>query len=88
MTAVSSETIRRLRWKARRGILELDIFLNNIIDHHYADFTEQERMAFDEFLLTPDQVMMDWLLLKREPDQPIFAEFIAYFDKDRTVRDD
>jgi len=37
------KNLERVRWRARRGLLELDIVLEHFIQAHYATITEQSR---------------------------------------------
>ncbi len=55
------ETIRRLKWRARRGLLELDIVLGRFIDGHYARLDEAEREAFEVLLDMPDNPLWDMI---------------------------
>jgi antitoxin CptB len=45
---------RRLAWRCRRGLLELDIVLQRFIATNFDDLTTQELMAFDDLLAMPD----------------------------------
>jgi antitoxin CptB len=45
---------RRLAWRCRRGLLELDIVLQRFIATHFNDLSEQELVAFDDLLALPD----------------------------------
>ena len=36
----------RLRWAARRGMLELDLLLNGFLDHGYARLTPEQQTVF------------------------------------------
>lgn len=76
MTELSSDQ-KRLRWKCRRGILELDIFLEHVLAKHYPEFDEQQREDFERFLVTNDQLMLDWLLKKKSSDNPAFHYFLG-----------
>jgi antitoxin CptB len=53
--------IERVRWRCRRGMLELDILLSRFVDHHYAHMDEAQRMAFDVLLDMPDAVLWDMI---------------------------
>ncbi len=72
---------KRLRWKCRRGILELDIFLNKVLDDDYPNFTDAQREAFNEFLTTNDQLMIDWVLKKKSPDNADFEYFLSLMER-------
>lgn len=51
-----------LKWRCRRGMLELDILLNTYLDRHYSMMSEQQGAVFGEILDYPDQVLFDLLL--------------------------
>lgn len=76
---MSDVRLNAVRWKCRRGILELDLFLNHIIDQHYAYFSEKQKVAFEDFLETPDQVMLDWLLGRQVPPKTLYIDFMNLF---------
>jgi len=51
--------LERIRWRARRGLLELDIVLGRFIEAHYAQLDEAGRRAFDALLDLPDNPLWD-----------------------------
>jgi antitoxin CptB len=51
-----------LKWRCRRGMLELDILLNSYLDKHYHSMSQQQGDIFSEVLDYPDQVLFDLLL--------------------------
>ena len=55
---------RRLAWRCRRGMLELDIVLQRFVAQHFADLSVAELGAFDEMLELPDNDF--WGLLSSE----------------------
>lgn len=58
---MNPEMVSRLRWRARRGLLELDIVLGRFIDVHYAQLDEAERQAFEALLDMPDNPLWDMI---------------------------
>lgn len=52
---------KRMRWRARRGLLELDIVLGRFIEAHYAGLKDAEKSIFDEFLDMPDNLLWDMI---------------------------
>lgn len=50
-----------LRWRCRRGMLELDILLNAFLDRHYDTMTPEQGDMFSAILEYPDQVLFDLL---------------------------
>jgi antitoxin CptB len=55
---------RRLAWRCRRGMLELDIVLQHFIAQHFYGLTLAELQAFDEMLELPDNDLWNALQLK------------------------
>ena len=56
------ETLSALKWQCRRGMLELDVFLQKFLQHGYAQLNEQQRKDFYEILEYPDQELVELLL--------------------------
>lgn len=52
----------RLRWRCRRGMLELDLLLNQFLDRGYQNLDVAQRNLLDEILDYPDQLLFDLLL--------------------------
>lgn len=52
----------QLKWRCRRGMLELDMLLNRYLDINYSTMTEKQGAVFSEVLEYPDQVLFDLLL--------------------------
>ncbi len=56
------DTLSALKWQCRRGMLELDIFLQKFVQHGYANLDHQQRNSFFEILEYPDQELLELLL--------------------------
>ena len=50
------------RWQCRRGMLELDLLLNNFVEKKAAQLDERQRQTFELLLSYPDQTLFDLLL--------------------------
>jgi antitoxin CptB len=61
------ETLRRLRWRCRRGLLELDIVLGRFVEQRYPVLDTEQRVVFDELLDLPDTELWDVITGKKEP---------------------
>ena len=48
----------RLRWRCRRGMLELDLLLNQFLDKGYQNLDTAQRNLLDEMLDYPDQLLL------------------------------
>ena len=53
--------LERVRWRCRRGLLELDIVLGRFIGQCYADLDEAQQTAFDALLDMPDNELWDMI---------------------------
>ncbi|MDO8305036.1 succinate dehydrogenase assembly factor 2 [Herminiimonas sp.] len=61
----------RLRWRARRGLLENDLLLTRFLDEHEATLTDEEVEAFSILLELPDNDLLNFLLARKEPESEI-----------------
>ncbi len=61
--------LQRLRWRCRRGLLELDIVLGRFVEHRYPKLNEQQRIVFDELLDMADNDLWDTVTGNKELTQ-------------------
>lgn len=54
--------LSRLRWQCRRGMLELDLFLQGFLDKEYLQLNDEDKITFERLLETPDQMLLDYLM--------------------------
>lgn len=57
--SLTDEEVRRLSWRCRRGLLELDIVLQRFSEQHLAELSASELVAFDGLLDLPDNEFLD-----------------------------
>lgn len=69
-----SEDAKRLRWRCRRGMLELDLLLQGFFDKKFESLPVVDRLAFERLLEYPDNVLLDILMGRMTP----FDSEIAY----------
>lgn len=50
--------LARVRWRSRRGLLELDILLRRFVDRHYGELTDAERRTFERLLGLADAELL------------------------------
>lgn len=53
--------IERIRWRCRRGLLELDIVLGRFVERHYAGLDDAQCAAFDVLLSMTDIALWDMI---------------------------
>lgn len=57
--SMTDEEVRRLSWRCRRGLLELDIVLQRFSENHLVTLSAQELLAFDSLLDLQDNEFLD-----------------------------
>jgi antitoxin CptB len=60
-------SLERVRWRCRRGLLELDIVLGRFVLQRYAAMDNEQRVVFDGLLDLPDTELWDLITDKKEP---------------------
>jgi len=75
-------SMQRMRWRSRRGLLELDIVLGRFIDARYAQLNECEQRTFEALLDMPDNPLWDMIAGRKEAAQ---GEQQALLEKIRAV---
>ncbi|WP_198264682.1 succinate dehydrogenase assembly factor 2 [sulfur-oxidizing endosymbiont of Gigantopelta aegis] len=58
----------RLRWQCRRGMLELELFLNDFLENDYENLSTDKKSDFVDLLKVIDPVLFDYLMGTDEPD--------------------
>ncbi|HBK55261.1 MAG TPA: hypothetical protein DDZ76_03100 [Xanthomonadales bacterium] len=53
--------MRRLRWRCRRGMRELDILLGRYLDHRWSTAERAERASFLRLLAIEDDRLWRWI---------------------------
>jgi antitoxin CptB len=61
--------LERVRWRCRRGLLELDIVLDRFVDRHYASLSGAQKAAFGLLLDMPDPALWD-MIANTQPSSP------------------
>ncbi len=58
----------RMRWRCRRGLLELDLILNGFLETRYAHLDADQRRLFNELLEETDNDLLDLAMGRCEPE--------------------
>lgn len=67
----------RIKWAARRGMLELDLLLAPFAEHQYPQLSTEHQALFAELLTCEDQDLFAWLLNRQPPASPHFEPLIS-----------
>ena len=81
------KSLERVRWRARRGLLELDIVLGRFIEAHYEQLDDAEKQAFETLLDMPDNPLWDMITgrAERGVQEAATGEQQALLEKIRAV---
>ena len=67
-TGTDNEELKRMRWAARRGMLELDLVLEPFVNQRYVQLSEEDRARFRELMECEDQELFAWFLGRQRPE--------------------
>ena len=66
-----AQTLSRLRWSARRGLLENDLIIERFFNRYIDTLTMQDVYALDQLFDLSDNDLFDLFLKRREPEGPL-----------------
>lgn len=61
---------RKVIYRARRGLKELDIYFDPYVKNHYLNASEEEKATFAELIKQEDPDLLDWFMMVSEPHNP------------------
>lgn len=68
--------IARIRWKCRRGTLELDLLLQRFLADRFESLTHAEKTTFEAMLDEADPVLQSWLMKQAIPESSDFQHMV------------
>jgi len=75
-TATLDSELRRLLWRCRRGMRELDVLLERFARGELPRASPEQRRIFARFLELPDPLLADYLLGQVTPPEPELAQLV------------
>lgn len=69
---------RRLLWRCRRGMKELDMLLERFARSILPTASTEQRTTFARFLELPDPVLVDYLLGQGVPPDPELVALVGH----------
>ena len=57
---------KRLRWRARRGLLENDLLITRFLKRHGDRMTSDQMVSFEALLDLPENELLDLLLARQQ----------------------
>lgn len=77
VTANDSENkLSKIQWRCRRGMLELDMMLQNFCEQTYPSMSPEKQMLFEDLLECEDQDLHSWLIGAKPTTDPRFQDLI------------
>lgn len=70
------EAINKLKWRCRRGTLELDIMLLRYLDQRYPRADRDEQAAFLQLLALEDSELLHHLMGNTLPESETLAKLV------------
>jgi antitoxin CptB len=74
---------RRLLWRCRRGMKELDVLLGRYVRSRLSNASSQERQTLTRLLELPDPVLADYLFGHTPATEPHMARLVAAIQESR-----
>jgi antitoxin CptB len=65
---IVDKDLERMRWAARRGMLELDLVLAPFVEGRYMDLNPVDKATFQRLMLSEDQDLFAWFLRRQQPE--------------------
>ena len=60
-----------MRWASRRGLLELDLFLEDFVANAYPALGDDMKALYKELMGEADQDLFEWLMGRSQPDKSL-----------------
>ena len=72
------EQLNRLRWRSRRGMLELDLLLLPFFDEVYRDLEEDQQLVFQRLLEQEDPELWVWFSRSGKSDDGELQDMVEF----------
>ena len=84
-THLSARERDRIRWRCRRGMLELDLVLTRFLDAHLDHLDDTQLDAFNGLLMRPDPELLDLVMGRSEGRNPHECSVLALITGSQTT---
>lgn len=68
---------RKVIYRARRGLKELDIYFDPYVKHQYLTAPVDEQALFEALVEQEDPDLLDWFMAVSEPENKALLDLIA-----------
>ncbi|MEJ2680726.1 MAG: succinate dehydrogenase assembly factor 2 [Gammaproteobacteria bacterium] len=70
------QMVRQMRWRCRRGILEVELILQPYFERHARTVVTERKVIMDELLSCADTDLMMWFIQGAQPENRALANFV------------
>ena len=70
-TSLDAQTLGKLRWRCRRGLLEHDLFIERFFQRFESSLTVRQAGGLEVLMDLADNDLLDLLLCRKEPEGDI-----------------
>ena len=81
----NQNTIKKLQWQCRRGMLELDVVLIPFLNEHFDDLSIEQKAVFAELLKEADPDLFTWIMGFGQCERADFSEIIKIIREKMSV---
>ena len=67
---------RRLWWRSRRGLLELDVLLVPFVENEFTALSADEQNDYERLLEEDDPLLLEWFEGRAQPDDEALARLV------------
>jgi len=75
---INPERKAKIKWQCRRGMLELDLILNNFIANGLELLSEDQLDCFENLLTATDPQLYSWLMRHEQPEDLRLGELLEF----------
>ncbi|OTG84810.1 succinate dehydrogenase assembly factor 2 [Acinetobacter sp. ANC 4648] len=68
---------RKVIYRARRGLKEIDVYFDPYVKQYYLQADAAEKAMFAELIEQEDPDLLDWFMEVTEPPRPELKDFIV-----------
>ncbi len=67
---------RKVIYRARRGLKEIDVYFDPYVKQYYLQADAEEKATFAELVAQEDPDLLDWFMAVSEPPRPEMKQLI------------
>lgn len=76
----------KLKWRAKRGMLELDLILESFLNHYFDQLNQDQVSTLEELISYDDPTLFEWFMGYSQPDQENLKDLVAIIQRSRSTR--